>query len=36
MLFFGNVETDVVNTKDLQNISYFIDVTLEQKSETLG
>ena len=36
MLFFGNVETDVVNTKDLQNLSYFIDVTLTQKQESIG
>lgn len=36
MLFFGNVETDVVNTKDLQNLSYFIDVQLTQKSESIG
>lgn len=36
MLFFGNVETDVVNNKDLQNISYFIDVSLKQKDHSIG
>ena len=36
MLFFGNVETDVVNTKDLQNLSYFINVKLSQKEESIG
>jgi hypothetical protein len=36
MLFFGNVETDVVNVKDLQNLSYFIEVGLERKSESIG
>ena len=36
MLFLGNVETDVVNNKDLQNISYFIKVTLEKKEESIG
>ena len=36
MLFFGNVETDVVNNKDLQNLSYFIKVSLEQRKESIG
>lgn len=36
MLFFGNVETDVVNNKDLQNLAYFIEVSLERKQESIG
>lgn len=36
MLFFGNVESDDINIKDLQNISYFIDVSLQQKKESIG
>ena len=36
MLFFGNVEADTVNVKDLQNISYFIDVKLKQKEHSIG
>ena len=36
MLFFGNVETDVVNNKDLQNLAYFIEVNLERKQESIG
>lgn len=31
MLFFGNVQSNIVNVKDLQNISYYIPVTLKQK-----
>jgi hypothetical protein len=36
MLFFGNVDTDVPNTKELQNISYFIDVSLQQSEQSIG
>lgn len=36
MLFFGNVDTDVPNTKELQNISYFIDVSLQQSKQSIG
>lgn len=31
MLFFGNVQSNIVDVKNLQNISYFIPVTLKQK-----
>lgn len=36
MLFFGNVETDISNNKDLQNLSYFIDVSINQSKESIG
>lgn len=36
MLFFGNVQSPEVNVKDLQNISYFIEVTLKQRGESIG
>ena len=36
MLFFGNIENSKVDIKNLQNISYFIDVKLKQKSESIG
>ena len=36
MLFFGNVDKAVSNTKELQNLSYFIDVTLQQSKESIG
>jgi hypothetical protein len=36
MLFFGNVETDIPNNKDLQNLSYFIDVSINQSDESIG
>jgi hypothetical protein len=36
MLFFGNVDTDVPNTKELQNVSYFIDVSLQQSEQSIG
>ena len=36
MLFFGNVDVDVPNNKDLQNLSYFIDVRLKQSKESIG
>lgn len=31
MLFFGNVQSNIVDVKNLQNISYFIPVSLRQK-----
>lgn len=31
MLFFGNVQSNIVDVKNLQNISYFIPVTLKQR-----
>jgi hypothetical protein len=36
MLFFGNVDSTVSDTKELQNLSYFIDVTLQQSKESIG
>ena len=36
MLFFGNVDTDVANIKELQNLSYFIEVSLKQSRESIG
>ena len=35
-LFFGNIENVNVDIKNLQNISYFIDVTLKQKDKSIG
>lgn len=35
MLFLGNVQQSVFNLKELQNISYYIDVTMH-KGETVG
>lgn len=35
MLFFGNVQGDIVNIKDLQNASYFIKVQLNE-GESVG
>jgi hypothetical protein len=36
MLFFGNVDSDISNDKDLQNLSYFIEVSLEKSKESIG
>ena len=36
MLFFGNVESDSPNNKDLQNLSYFIEVSITQSKDTIG
>lgn len=36
MLFFGNVENINVDIKNLQNISYFFEVGLHQKDESIG
>lgn len=36
MLFFGNIENVNVDVKNLQNISYFLNVTLEQKETDIG
>ena len=36
MLFFGNVDSDVPKTKELQNLSYFIEVSLNQSNESIG
>jgi hypothetical protein len=36
MLFFGNVQSTILNVKDLQNISYFITVTLKQEANSIG
>lgn len=36
MYFLGNVQGTVLNIKDLQNISYFIDVSLHQSEESIG
>jgi hypothetical protein len=36
MLFFGNVENINIDIKNLQNISYFFEVGLHQKEESIG
>lgn len=36
MLFFGNIDTNIPNNKELQNISYFIDVSINQSDESIG
>lgn len=36
MLFFGNVENTNVDVKNLQNISYFFEVSLHQKEKSIG
>jgi hypothetical protein len=36
MLFFGNVENEHPDIKNLQNISYFIEVGLHQKEHSIG
>ena len=36
MLFFGNIENVNVDIKNLQNISYFFEVSFEQKENTIG
>lgn len=36
MLFFGNVQQSIVNIKELQNISYFINVSLKQSENSIG
>ena len=36
MLFFGNVENEHPDVKNLQNISYFIEVGLHQKEHSIG
>lgn len=36
MLFFGNIENTNVDVKNLQNISYFFEVGLHQKEESIG
>lgn len=36
MLFFGNVDTNIANNKELQNLSYFIEVSLNKSSESIG
>lgn len=36
MLFFGNIENVNVDVKNLQNISYFFEVSFEQKENTIG
>lgn len=36
MLFFGNVQSTILNVKDLQNLSYYIKVGLRQKTESIG
>lgn len=36
MLFFGNVQEELLNVKELQNISYFIKVRLCQKTDSIG
>ena len=35
MLFLGNVQQSIFNIKELQNISYYIDVTMH-KGESVG
>jgi hypothetical protein len=36
MLFFGNIENTNMDIKNLQNISLFFNISLEQKKESIG
>ena len=36
MLFFGNVQQKNINVSELQNLSYYIQVTLKQSKESIG
>lgn len=36
MLFFGNVQQKNINISELQNLSYYIQVTLKQSKESIG
>ena len=36
MLFFGNVQKDEIKYKQLQDLSYYIKVTLRQKNKSIG
>lgn len=36
MLFFGNVQANDINITELQNISLFIDVSINQREESVG
>lgn len=36
MLFFGNVDVDIAKNKELQNLSYFIDVRLCKSEKSIG
>ena len=35
-LFFGNVENENIDVKNLQNLSYFFEVSLEQRTKSIG
>ena len=35
-LFFGNIQESNLNVTDLQNLSYFIEVSMHQKKESIG
>lgn len=36
MLFFGNIQKPEVKIKELQNLSYYINVSLQQSAESVG
>ena len=36
MLFFGNVDNDIAKNKELQNLSYFIEVSLNKSKDSIG
>lgn len=36
MLFFGNIQQTIVNNVDLQNISYYIEVSCKQRESSIG
>lgn len=36
MLFFGNVEKSIANYSELQNLAYYVEVTLKQSKTTIG
>lgn len=36
MLFFGNVQQTIIDNKNLQNLSYFIEVSCQRKQESIG
>ena len=36
MLFFGNIEKSIANYSELQNLAYYVEVTLKQSRTTIG
>ena len=36
MLFFGNVDKSISKDKELQNLSYFVEVSLNKSKDSIG